>query len=119
MLGWKAETDQELSAEDFLNLVSDMHKCTCSIAIEETVVKLHTRWYYTPDKLHRMYPLVPNTCFRGCCDKGTLLITFWSVELYSPYGNRPLQRCFKSIALTYQMCIVYAELPDVPPLAKN
>lgn len=78
MLAWKAETGQELSAVNWLNMVSNMHKCTWSIAIKKTVIKLPTHWYCTHDRLHRMIHLVPDTYFRGCQDRGTLLHTFWS-----------------------------------------
>lgn len=48
ILGWEEETDQESSPEDWLDMISNLHKCTKSMAVKETVVKLHTRWYYTP-----------------------------------------------------------------------
>lgn len=62
MLGWEAETGHQHPVEDWLN----MHKCTRSVAIKETVVKLYTRWYYTPVKIHRMCPSIPDIYFRGC-----------------------------------------------------
>lgn len=74
MLGWEEGTDQESSPEDWLDMISDMHKCTKSMV----VVKLHTRWNYTPSKLHRFYPMVQENCFRGCSDRGTQLHIFWS-----------------------------------------
>lgn len=80
MVAWEAETSQEIPVEDWQDMIDKMHKCTRSISIKETVLKLHTRWYYTPDCLHRIYPQVPGTCFRGCQDRGMLLHTFWSCK---------------------------------------
>lgn len=59
----------------------NMHKCTRSVAIKETVVKLHTRWYYTPFRIHGIHPTIPDTCFRDCGERGTLLHTFWRCKL--------------------------------------
>lgn len=38
MIGWERETAQEISAEDWWDMVSNMHKCTRSVSIKETVV---------------------------------------------------------------------------------
>ena len=59
-LGWETETAHEISAEGLAYLgLQYAYKCTRSITIKELVVKLHTRWNYSPDWLHRIYPLVP------------------------------------------------------------
>lgn len=34
MLGWEAETGQEILEEDWHDMVSNMHICTCSNAIK-------------------------------------------------------------------------------------
>lgn len=100
-------------------MVSNMHKCTRSITIKETVDKLHTRWYYTPSRLHRIYPLVPDTCFRGCRDRGTFLHMFWSYTVQKSLQQRTsslvLQITGVPVTLTYQMCILFAKLPAVSP----
>lgn len=88
MVGWEVETAQEFPEEDWQDMINNMHKCTRSISIKETVLKLHTRWYYTLDRLHGIYPLVPDTCFRGCRDRGTLLHTFWICKALGPIWQK-------------------------------
>lgn len=76
MLGWEVETGLEISPEDWADMVANLRNCTKSLAIRETVVKLHTRWYYTPARLNKFSPLVPGGCFWGCLDRGTHLHIF-------------------------------------------
>lgn len=119
MQGWETETGQEHSTEDWLDMVSNMHKCTRSVAIKETVVMLHTRWYYTPVRIHRSYPSIPDTCFRGCGERGTLLHTFWRFtalrSLWQQTSVKVLQITGMLITLSYQMCILFSDLPEVSP----
>lgn len=63
MLSWEAETGLEIAPESWIDMVSNMRKCTKSVAVRETVVKLHTRWYYTPSRLNKFSPLVLGNSF--------------------------------------------------------
>lgn len=81
MLGWEAETGQVWS-----DRITNIHKCTKSVAVKETVVKLHMRWYYTPSKLHKFFPAISENCFRGCPEKGTHT-SFGVVGLLVTYGR--------------------------------
>lgn len=125
MLGWEARVDQEIPVEDWYDMVSNMHKWTRSIAIKETIVQLHTRWYYTPYRLHRIYPLFPNTCFRGCRDRGTLLHMVWNCTVLKPLWQRTssllLQITGVPVTLTYQMCASFlpSSLMSSPPPLKS
>lgn len=123
MVAWEVEMAQEVPDGDWQDMINNMHKCTRSVSIKETVLKLHTRWYYTPERLHRIYPLVSGTCFRGCQDRGTLLHTFWSCKALDTVWNKTtsLIRLLSGISLTLtcQMCLLFAALPGVPlPLQK-
>lgn len=96
-------------------MVSNMHKCTRSIIIKEAVVKLHTG--PIPVRLHKIYPLVPDTRFRGCHDKDTsCVLELLGVEPHMAmnlFDGSPNKRCPVTLTLTYQMCIFFVELLEV------
>lgn len=98
-------------------MLSNMHRCTNSIALKETMVKLHTRWYYTLTKLHRFS--VPETYFRGCPDRDTHLHIFWSCKVIKPLwqqvSTRVAQITDMQLTLTFQMCLFFEDLPEVSP----
>lgn len=119
MLHWEAETGQEYSADDWQDMLSNMHRGTKWIVVKETVVKLHIRLHYTPVRLHTMYPLVPDTCFRGCTDRGTHLHIFWSCKTIKPLWQQAsivVSLITGSIiTLTFPICLFFADLPEIPP----
>lgn len=49
MLQWEAETGQDYSAEDWLDMLFNMHKSTIEVKV---LVKLYTRWYYNGPRSH-------------------------------------------------------------------
>lgn len=59
MLKWEQECDILLSPEKWADCTNNLLKCTRSITIRETAIKVLTRWYYTPKKLHSIFPTVP------------------------------------------------------------
>lgn len=83
MLKWEQECDITLSPENWSDCISKFLKCTRSIRIRETAIKLFTRWYYTPAKLHTIFPTIPHTCFRGCISTGSFTHIFWDCEKVS------------------------------------
>lgn len=118
MIRWETNVDQVLSIEDWSDILNKMLKCSHSMVIKETVVKLHTRWYLTPDRL-QFYPEVPVTCFRDCQVSGTLLHTFWSCpqckHIWTQAATKVAQISGTMVTLTAPMCLLFTPIPDVPP----
>lgn len=56
-------------------------KTSICTKIQELDYKILTRWYYTPQLLHKYFPATTDTCWRCQADKGTLLHIFWSCPL--------------------------------------
>lgn len=61
----------------------------CKISVyanhQETGYKVLTRWYYTPVRIHKMFPLSTDLCWRREEEPGSLLHIFWSCWLLLPY----------------------------------
>ncbi|CAI9621365.1 unnamed protein product [Staurois parvus] len=58
-------------------MVDNTCKSSRSLSVRETALKVLTRWYYTPSRLHRLFPQTSPLCFRGCGLTGTLVHIFW------------------------------------------
>lgn len=102
--------------EEWSDRISNMHKCTKSVAMKETVVKLHTRWYYTPSKLLKFFPTVSKNCFRGCPEKGIHLHIFWSCITLGDLWQKVASKVTGVLTnLTHQMCLFFAEIHGASP----
>lgn len=80
-------------------------------ADRETAIKLPTRRYLTPAKLHTIYPAVSPHCFCGCPESGSFLYVFWSCKHPKPIWQQAAARASKIaghlFTLTIQMCIFF------------
>lgn len=52
MLQWEIDLDQSFSLSDWNTMIQNLLKCTRSILVRETAIKLHTRWYLTPYRIN-------------------------------------------------------------------
>ncbi|XP_053550226.1 uromodulin-like [Bombina bombina] len=62
-----------------------MGKASSSISILEMNLKLLCRWYYTPARLHQLFPNTPATCWRGCQESGTPYHIWWQCPKAKTY----------------------------------
>ena len=118
MLRWEKDLDCSFSADSWYSMSENLQKCNKAISFRDTPVKLFSRWYLTPSKLHSFYPLISPNCFRGCSEQGTLLHTFWSCPFLDQIWRAATSRFESSyghkISLTPQICLLYATIPDIP-----
>lgn len=105
------------------HLLLNMHKCTHSMSLKETVVKWNTRRYLTPNKVHLFYPSVPENCFMGCQAAGSFPHIFWSCPGLKPIWRQAAfwvaQMTGSLITLTLPMCLLFTPLPEVPAPAQK
>lgn len=92
---WEDDLKITLSEEQWGTICTNLYKASRSTAAQETNYKLATRWYRTPDVLHRIFPTVPNTCWRCEQEVGTLLHIWWEC--------REIQRFWKDVTQAIQL----------------
>lgn len=60
LLKYRSQLEQELNLHnedlDWEANWQNMRKCTKSLMVKETAIKLFTRWYYTPSHLGKIFP---------------------------------------------------------------
>lgn len=113
---WESECNLSFSIEDWKNYIINLRKCTRLLTVRETATQLFTRWYYTPTKLHAIFPSVPQTCFRGCTSPGSFSHIFWEYEKISQIWRQ--LETFASISenhihLTLSNCLLFTPISRI------
>lgn len=55
--------------------------------VKESIFKIHTRWYKTPEKLKRINPKFPKTCWKCHENEGTMYHQWWGCKKAKKYWN--------------------------------
>lgn len=117
MLKWENECSLTISLEDWYTSIDNLRKCTRSLTIRETPIKLLTRWYLTPLKLHTIFPSTPSNCFRGCSSPGSFTHIFWDCDKIS-FIWRQLETFSSKIAdtnitLSLSNCLLFSPITNL------
>lgn len=75
---WEAELQWTFTKTQIQNILRFSLKSSICTKIQETNYKILTRWYYTPQILHKYYPATSDRCWKCQADRGALFHIFWS-----------------------------------------
>lgn len=82
---WERELGLQLTEKQVDRIILFTHKTSICARHQEAGYKILSRWYYTPEKIHRMFPQCTDLCWR-CGEKdGMLLHVFWSCRILQPF----------------------------------
>lgn len=82
---WESELSIDLTSTEWERIHNHIHKGSINVSTQENRYKIFTNWYRTPDKIHKMHPSVPPTCWRCNAALGTLIHIWWECPLIIPY----------------------------------
>lgn len=85
---WAEEMRTEISPTMALCIWHWVHRSSVSGKIQEGGYKLVTRWYRTPQRLHRIFPSVSDRCWRCEREEGSLYHIFWTCPLIRPFWRK-------------------------------
>ena len=118
MAQWDQELGLDYDYKDWEACWQNMRKCSVSLSVRETAVKLFTRWYLTPLRLSKIFPQSSPLCFRGCPHQGSFLHLFWERAKLRSTWEEVLVLMAKlaggSMALTHTHCLLFESIPDTP-----
>lgn len=69
----------------------------------ESLQKLFHKWYFTPDRLARIYPSTSPKCWRGCDNTGSLSHIWWDFPPIKSYWKKVMKQIFSSCDITIPM----------------
>lgn len=84
---WSESLDMTLTDNQWERACILAHKCSLSTRMQKTAYKVLTHWYATPDKIHKWFPQVPDTCWRCKKEIGTLIHIWWQCDRITSFWN--------------------------------
>lgn len=89
---WESDLSRTFPKEHILYFA---HCSSIASRFQEVGFKVLIRWYRVPTLLHKIYSLVPSTCWRCQQPDGSLLHIFWTCSLVCPFWDAIRQLVFR------------------------
>lgn len=99
-------------------MLSRSYKGIKNVSLIEASLKVVTRWYLVPTRIHKMFPSSSSLCFRGCHRPGSMLHIWWECPKLRSTWHKVFHMIFKvtEIRIPRQAAIALlnSKVPNIP-----
>lgn len=111
---WSKDLNIDLETEDWSSIWTNTKNSSQNVVASEANYKVLMRWYLVPSRIAKFLPEYPQTCFRGCKDKGTHIHIWWTCPLVQRFWATTFQMASTLHHVTLEPNLTIALLNLIP-----
>lgn len=123
MTKWEEDLGRQFSTLQWQNALKWAHRSSSCANHNEQYQKILTRWYFTPLRIARAYPMASPYCWRSCGSVGSLLHVFWHCTKLTRFWSQVFALITSvtghSIPNTPEIALLLLNIETVPALYRT
>lgn len=114
---WETDLQCQFTDTQKQTIIRFSLKSSICTKTQELNYKILTRWYYTPVRLHKIFPSSSDRCWRCHSAKRTLLHIFWSCPLLQHFWTtvRMISQKFTDYPMNDNPAFILLHVSSIPP----
>lgn len=123
VITWETTLQRKYSPLQWRSAFLANHCATANVELWMLTHKLFLNWYYTPQKLNKIFPDVPSACWHNCGCLGTLLHIMWDCPVILQFLDEVFLKIHRTTSLKLHkslgMALFSLGIENIPKQKRN